>query len=45
MCARVCVCVVSAGRIVGETKYLGFYERETDWDQNHITRIKVSGDN
>ena len=26
---------------MGETKYLGFYEKETVWDQSHITRVKV----
>ena len=29
------------GRILGETKYLGFYQSETVWDQEHITRVRV----
>ena len=33
--------VYSAGKLVGETKYLGFYERETQWDEQHIARVKV----
>ena len=32
---------MTAGKIVGETKYLGFYANETVWDQEYITRIKV----
>jgi protein OS-9 len=31
---------MEAGKLVGETKYLGFYERETQWDEQHIARVK-----
>ena len=31
----------AAGKLIGETKYLGFYEKETQWDQEHVNRVKV----
>ena len=40
-CIYMYVDVYSAGKLVGETKYLGYYERETQWDEQHITRVKV----
>ncbi|CAI7989293.1 Protein OS-9 [Geodia barretti] len=31
---------MEAGKLIGETKYLGFYEKETQWDQEHVNRVK-----
>jgi hypothetical protein len=31
---------MEAGKLIGETKYLGFYEKETEWNQEHVNRVK-----
>ena len=40
MCRFVCSSL-SAGKIIGKTIYLGYFENSTRWDREYVNKVEV----